>query len=76
MTNEPRQEVVPVDISELPLGEVESVHSQPALPESVTSSTAFVVTMRIAIGGSTLELTNHADPAVVGCILQMLRSSC
>ena len=76
VTNEQRQEVVPVNISELPLGEVESVHSRSALTEPVTSSTVFAATMRIVIGGSTLELTNHADPAVVGCILQMLRSSC
>lgn len=76
VTNEQRQEIVPVNISELPLGEVEPVHTLSALPETATSSTAFAATMRIAIGGSTLELTNHVDPAVVGSILQMLSSQC
>lgn len=75
-TVEQRQEVVPINIADLPLSRMESMHSVPTMPQAVAPSTAFAATMRIAIGGSTLELTNHADPAVVASILQMLKRSC
>lgn len=37
---------------------------------------SFEATMRITLGGSTLELTNHADTALVASILNMLNSRC
>ncbi len=73
-TNECRQEVVPVNISELPIDEIASEHSMPANVNALPM--AFEATMRISVGGSMLELTNHADPAMVGSILQMLNRSC
>ena len=37
---------------------------------------SFEATMRITLGGSTLELTNHVDTALVASILNMLNSRC
>ena len=70
-----KQEVVPVNISELPLGSIVHAHSVPRLAEDTAPNT-FAATMRITIGGSTVELSNHADSAMVGSILQMLSGQC
>ncbi len=70
-----RQEVVPVDISELPLGGIVPSHPTSKVEVAPVPGT-FEATMRITIGGSILELTNHADPAMIGSIVQMLGSPC
>lgn len=70
-----RQEVVPINISELPISREDRMHPvSPVVDEP--SPASFEATMRITLGGSTLELTNHADTALVASILSMLNSRC
>ena len=40
------------------------------------SPASFEATMRITLGGGTLELSNQADTALVASILRMLNSRC
>ena len=70
-----RQEVVPINISELPISREDRMHPvSHVVDESLPAS--FEATMRITLGGSTLELTNHADTALVASILNMLNNRC
>lgn len=70
-----RQEVVPINISELPISREDRMHPvSHVVDEPLPAS--FEATMRITLGGSTLELTNHADTALVASILNMLNSRC
>ena len=71
----PQQEVVPIKLSDLPL--TKSDQMQP-VSGPVCDSTCghFETTMRITIGGSTLELSNDADPMLIGSVVRMLNSSC
>lgn len=70
-----RQEVVPINISELPISREDRMHPvSHVVDEPLPAS--FEATMRITLGGSTLELTNQADTALVASILSMLNSRC
>ena len=70
-----KQEVVPINISELPFSRDDRIHPVSGIvDEPLTAS--FEATMRITLGGGTLELTNHADTAMVASILQMLNRPC
>lgn len=70
-----KQEVVPINISELPISREDQIHPvSHMIAEPSTAS--FEATMRITLGGGTLELTNHADTALVASILRMLNSRC
>ena len=70
-----RQEVVPINISELPVSREDRMHPvSHVVDESLSAS--FEATMRITFGGGTLELTNQADTALVASILRMLNSRC
>ena len=62
-------EIVPINLSELPISRDDQLLDT-AIPAS------FEATMRITLGGSTLELTNHADTAMVASILKMLTHPC
>ena len=67
--SEDEHEIVPINISELPIGRDEQMLDA-AIPAS------FEATMRITLGGSTLELTNHADTAMIASVLKMLTHPC
>lgn len=70
-----KQEVVPINLSDLPLTKPD--HMQPVSGVVCDSMTApLETTMRITIGGSTLELSNNADPMLIGSVLRMLNRSC
>ncbi len=70
-----KQEVVPINLSDLPLTKPDQI--QPASGVVCDSMSSHLeTTMRITIGGSTLELSNNADPMLVGSVLRMLNSSC
>lgn len=70
-----KQEVVPINISELPISREDRMHPvSHVVDEPLPAS--FEATMRITLGGSTLELTNHADTALVASILRMLNNRC
>lgn len=70
-----RQEVVPINISELPISREDRMDPLSHVVDE-PSPVSFEATMRITLGGSTLELTNHADTAMVASILRMLNSRC
>ena len=70
-----KQEVVPIHISELPISREDRMHPVSHVVDE-PSPASFEATMRITLGGSTLELTNHADTALVASILSMLNSRC
>lgn len=70
-----RQEVVPINLSELPVSREESMTTVSKMVDE-PSLASFEATMRITLGGGTLELTNHADTAMVASILSMLNHSC
>ena len=70
-----RQEVVPINISELPISREDQIHPvSHVVDEPLPAS--FEATMRITLGGSTLELTNQADTALVASIMRMLNRRC
>ena len=70
-----RQEVVPINISELPISrEDRTISDSHMVDEPLPAS--FDATMRITLGGGTLELTNQADTTLVASILRMLNSRC
>ena len=70
-----KQEVVPINLSDLPLTKPDQM--QPVSGVACDSMTApLETTMRITIGGSTLELSNNADPMLIGSVLRMLNRSC
>lgn len=70
-----QQEVVPINISDLPLTRPDQM--QPVSGVVCDSMSGHLeITMRITIGGSTLELSNNADPTLIGSVLRMLNSSC
>ena len=62
-------EIVPINLSELPIS-LDDQLLDTAIPAS------FEATMRITLGGSTLELTNHADTAMIASVLKMLTHPC
>ena len=70
-----KQEVVPINISELPISRADRMHPVSHVVDE-PSTALFEVTMRITLGGGTLELTNHADTALVASILNMLNNRC
>lgn len=70
-----RQEVVPINISELPISREDQMDPLSHVVDE-PSPASFEATMRITLGGGTLELTNHADTALVASILSMLNSRC
>lgn len=70
-----KQEVVPINISELPISREDRMHPVSHVVDEPLP-TSFEATMRITLGGSTLELTNQADTALVASILNMLNSRC
>ena len=70
-----KQEVVPINISELPISREDRMHPVSHVVDE-PSPASFEATMRITLGGSTLELTNQADTALVASILRMLNSRC
>ena len=70
-----KQEVVPINISELPISREDQIHPVSHVVDE-PSPASFEATMRITLGGGTLELTNHADTALVASILRMLNSRC
>lgn len=73
--NRQKQEVVPINLSDLPLTKPDQM--QPGSGVVCDSMTApLETTMRITIGGSTLELSNNADPMLIGSVLRMLNRSC
>ena len=71
----PQQDVVPINLSDLPLT---SPDQMPPVSGIVCDSMSghLEATMRITIGGSTLELSNDADPMLIGSVIKMLNSSC
>ena len=69
------QEVVPINISELPISREDQIHPVSHMIDE-PSTASFEATMRITLGGGTLELTNHADTALVASILSMLNNRC
>lgn len=71
-----KQEVVPINISELPISREEDRMDPLSHVIDEPSPASFEATMRITFGGSTLELTNQADTALVASILSMLNSRC
>ena len=73
--SECKQEVVPINISELPISREDRMHPVSHVVDE-PSPASFEATMRITLGGGTLELTNHADTALVASILSMLNSRC
>lgn len=73
--SECKQEVVPINISELPISRADQIHPVSHVVDE-PSTASFEATMRITLGGGTLELTNHADTALVASILRMLNSRC
>ena len=70
-----KQEVVPINISELPISREDRMHAVSHVVDEPLP-VSFEATMRITLGGGTLELTNHADTALVASILRMLNSRC
>ena len=60
-----RQEVVPVNVADLSSPSADQMHQVSDVVNPMTVK-AFEATIRITMGGSTLELTNDADPMVVG----------
>lgn len=70
-----KQEVVPINISELPVSREDRMHAVSHVVDE-PSPALFEATMRITFGGGTLELTNRADTALVASILSMLNSRC
>ena len=70
-----KQEVVPINISELPISREDRLHPVSHVVDE-PSPASFEATMRITFGGGTLELTNQADTALVASILSMLNSRC
>lgn len=73
--DKPRQEVVPINLSDLPLTRPDQMQPVSGVVCDSMSGT-LETTMRITIGGSTLELSNNADPMLIGSVLRMLNSSC
>lgn len=71
----PQQEIVPINLSDLPLTRPDQM---PPVSGIVCDSVSghLETTMRITIGGSTLELSNNADPRLIGSVIRMLNSSC
>ena len=70
-----KQDVVPINISELPISRENRMHPiSHVVDEPLPAS--FDATMRITLGGGTLELSNQADPALVASILRVLDSRC
>ena len=70
-----KQEVVPINISELPNSREDQMHAVSHVVDEPLS-VSFEATMRITLGGGTLELTNQADTALVASILRVLDSRC
>lgn len=70
-----KQEVVPINISELPISREDQM-DPPSHVVDEPSPASFEATMRITLGGGTLELTNQADTSLVASILSMLNSRC
>lgn len=71
----PQQEIVPINLSDLPLSKPDQM--QPVSGVVCDSMSGHLeTTMRITIGGSTLELSNNADPRLIGSVIRMLNSSC
>lgn len=70
-----KQEVVPINISELPNSREDQMHAVSHVVDEPLS-VSFEATMRITFGGGTLELTNQADTALIASILRMLNSRC
>ncbi len=70
-----KQEVVPINIADLPISSEDRMHPVSHVVDEA-SPASFEATMRITLGGGTLELTNQADTALVASILSMLNSRC
>lgn len=70
-----KHEVVPINISELPISREDRMHPVAHVVDEPLSA-SFEATMRITLGGGTLELTNQADTTLVASILRMLNSRC
>ena len=70
-----KQEVVPINISELPISREDRMHPDLHMVDEPLLA-SFEATIRITLGGGTLELTNQADTALVASILSMLNSRC
>lgn len=70
-----KQEVVPINISELQISSENRIHPDLHMVDEPLSA-PFDATMRITLGGGTLELTNQADTALVASILRVLDSRC
>ena len=70
-----KQEVVPINISELQISNENRIHPDLHMVDEPLSA-PFDATMRITLGGGTLELTNQADTALVASILRVLDSRC
>ena len=68
-----KQEVVPINISELPISREDRMHAVSHVVDE-PSPASFEATIRITLGGSTLELTNQVDTTLVASILSMLNS--
>ena len=66
-----KKEVVPINISELPINSEDRMHPVSHVVDE-PSPTSFEATMRITLGGGTLERTNQADTAMVASILSLL----
>lgn len=70
-----KQEVVPINISELPTSSEDRMYPDSHMADEPLPA-SFEATMRITFGDGTLELTNQADTALVASILRMLNSRC
>ncbi|MCR4781534.1 MAG: hypothetical protein K5851_02115 [Lachnospiraceae bacterium] len=69
-------EVVQVNFNELPLEENTKLSAKEKTMTCDTFNNSFAATIRLVVGGSTLELTNEADPGMVSSLIRVLKSSC
>lgn len=71
-----KQEVVQVNLDELSSTPADPIRPAAGDAGNPAATKTFEATIRITVGGSTLELTNDADLMIVGPLLKVLKSSC
>ncbi|ETP71043.1 hypothetical protein UYO_3015 [Lachnospiraceae bacterium JC7] len=69
-------EIVPINISELPVCKTDRIQHEVHASVADVRGSLFEATIRISLGGSTVELSNDAEPSLASAVLHMLNHKC
>jgi len=69
-------EIVPINLSELPICKADRNQHEFPEPFADVRESSFKATIRINLGGSTVKLSNDAEPSLASTVLHMLSQKC